>query len=96
MGGQAPMAGGQTLHPHPGPPPSQGEGSRCAHLTWFDLVHAGAEWTLRADGITTAIGLPERLQQLLARRLEALPEPTQQLCHRAERGARTAGKVPTR
>ena len=27
----------QTLHPHPGPPPSQGECSRCAHLTWFDL-----------------------------------------------------------
>jgi hypothetical protein len=23
MGGQAPVAGGQTLHPHPGPPPSQ-------------------------------------------------------------------------
>jgi pullulanase/glycogen debranching enzyme len=36
-GGQAPVACGQTLHSHPGPPPSQGEGSRCANLTWFDL-----------------------------------------------------------
>jgi hypothetical protein len=60
------------------------------------LVHAGAEWTLRADGITTAIGLPERLQQLMTRRLEAFPEPTQRLCQLAEQDARTASKVPTR
>jgi hypothetical protein len=25
------VACGQTLHPHPGPPPSQGEGSLCAN-----------------------------------------------------------------
>jgi hypothetical protein len=28
----------QSLHPHPGPPPSQGEGILCAHPTWFDLA----------------------------------------------------------
>ena len=39
MEGQAQVAGCQTHHPRPGPPPSQGEGSRCAHLTWFELVH---------------------------------------------------------
>jgi hypothetical protein len=37
-GGPAPVAGGQTRHPHPGPPPSQGEGSLGANLTRFDLV----------------------------------------------------------
>jgi predicted ATPase len=50
------------------------------------LVRTGAEWTLRADGMTTAIGLPERLQQLVTRRLEALPEPTQRVLEAAVAG----------
>jgi hypothetical protein len=36
-GGRAQVACGQTLHPHPGPPPSQGEGSLCANLMESDL-----------------------------------------------------------
>jgi hypothetical protein len=58
------------------------------------LVHAEAGWTLRVDGITSAIGLLERLQQLMTRQIEALPEPMQRLCHLAERGARRRVRCP--
>ena len=37
-GGRAQVACGQPLHPHPGPPPSQREGSLCANLMGSDLV----------------------------------------------------------
>ena len=47
------------------------------------LVRTGAEWTLRVDGMTTAIGLPARLQQLVTRRIEALPEPAQRVLEAA-------------
>src|SRR6266571_6762166 len=37
-GGHVQVAGDQALHPHPGPPPSQGEENLCANLTWSDLA----------------------------------------------------------
>src|SRR6266705_6702515 len=37
MGGQPHAACRETLHPHPGPPPSQGEGTLCTNSTWSDL-----------------------------------------------------------
>ena len=40
-GGRAQAACGQTLHPHPRPLPSQGEGSLCAKLMGSDLAGAG-------------------------------------------------------
>src|SRR5712691_8727307 len=45
-GGHAQAACGQALHPHPDPPPSQGEGSLCANLMWSDLAHQAS---LRID-----------------------------------------------
>src|SRR5712691_5127658 len=36
-GGRAQAACSQPLHPHPSPPPSQGEGSLCANLMGSDL-----------------------------------------------------------
>jgi hypothetical protein len=38
MGGKRRWHATRLFTPHPGPPPSQGEGNRCGHLTWFDLV----------------------------------------------------------
>ncbi len=35
--GMGASACGRALHPHPDPPPSQGEGSLCANLIWSDL-----------------------------------------------------------
>jgi hypothetical protein len=42
-GGRAQAACGQPLHPHPGPPPSQGEGSLCANLMEPDLESQSAQ-----------------------------------------------------
>jgi predicted ATPase len=47
------------------------------------LVRTGAECTLRAEGYTTVIGVPARLQHLVTRRLEALPKPAQRVLEAA-------------
>jgi hypothetical protein len=49
-------------------------------------VRTVVEWTFRADGQTFAIGLPERLKQLVTRRLEALSKPAQRVLEAAVAG----------
>jgi predicted ATPase len=47
------------------------------------LVRTAGQWTLRRDGTATAVGIPEQLQHLVTRRLEALPETTRRVLEAA-------------
>jgi len=47
------------------------------------LVRTAGQWTLRGDGATTAVSIPEKLQHLVTRRLEALPETTRRVLEAA-------------
>jgi hypothetical protein len=70
-GGHMQAACGQALHPHPGPPPSQGEGSLCANLTWsnleIEIIHPhGLRHNDNLDRLTDALAHdPKRLCNIL-------------------------------